>query len=70
MRESSRRGLDLPSELRARGWNVAVPPDGAETFMGYEEGWTALEPSEMPSIPRSRKSSAARSLKQKAGCND
>jgi hypothetical protein len=61
MRESSQRGLDLPSELRARGWNVAVPPGGAETFMGYPEGWTELEPSEMPSIRPSRKSSGAQS---------
>ena len=61
MRESSQRGLHLPSELRLRGWNVAVLPGGAETFMGYPEGWTELERSEMPSIQRSRKPSGGQS---------
>lgn len=48
MRVTSSRGLDLPAELRYRGWNVAVRPDGAETFMGFPVGWTELDPSETP----------------------
>lgn len=55
MRQTSKRGLDLPSELRLRDWNVAVSPDGAETFMGFPPGWTELKPSEMPSSRKSRK---------------
>lgn len=54
MRESSARGLDLPSELRCLDWNVAVHPAGAETFMGYPAGWTELNHSVTPLSRKSR----------------
>lgn len=37
----------------------ALNPTWVEWLMGYPEGWTALEPSEMPSSRKSRKLSAA-----------
>ena len=65
MRESSARGLDLPSELRFRDWNIAVHPVGAETFMGYPEGWTELKPLEIRSFRKSRNGSSGASSKRK-----
>lgn len=65
MRESSARGLDLPSELRWLDWNVAVHPVGAETYMGYPAGWTELKPSETPLCRKSQNGLAGGSSKQK-----
>ncbi len=36
-------------------------PEWVEWLMGYPAGWTALEPSEIPSSRKSRKSSAGQS---------
>jgi hypothetical protein len=41
-------------------------PQWCESFMGYPQGWTALEPSEMPSSRRSSKKSAAQSSRNKS----
>lgn len=49
MRLISRRGLDLPSWLRAMtDLTGGINPYWAEGFMGFPEGWTELEPSETP----------------------
>jgi hypothetical protein len=54
---------DLSSGLTLTDWlwlNVGrgmVDPGSAEQLMGFPIGWTELEPSAMPSSPKSRKSS-------------
>jgi hypothetical protein len=67
MRETSARGLDLPSVLRLLFPDSTglVRPSWGEVRMGYPIGWTECTPSEIPSSPKSRKSSAARSSRTK-----
>jgi hypothetical protein len=58
-------GRDLVTDVGGQ-----LNPTWVEWLMGYPLGWTALEPSEMPSSRRSRKSSAARSSStQNDGCS-
>jgi hypothetical protein len=58
-------GRDLVTDVGGQ-----LNPTWFEWLMGYPLGWTALEPSEMPSSRRSRKSSAARSSStQNDGCS-
>ena len=53
-------GPDLPSVAGG-----SLNPTWVEWLMGFPAGWTALEPSEMPSSRKSSKKSAARSCEPK-----
>jgi hypothetical protein len=50
MRETSQRGLDLPSLIRLRFPESTglLDPSWAEGHMGFPIGWTELPPSETP----------------------
>jgi site-specific DNA-cytosine methylase len=63
MWESSARGLDLSSTLRAvfPESTGIINPSWGEGYMGFPTGWTELEPSVTPSSRKSRKSSGERS---------
>lgn len=57
------RGYTLPTQVMiSEGLpSGSLNPEWVEWLMGYPAGWTALEPSEMPSSPRLSKRSVARS---------
>lgn len=63
MRRLSSRGNDLPAFLRMLipDKSGLIDPCWAEEYMGFPSGWTAFEPSAMPSFRKSRKSSGGRS---------
>ena len=56
--------------LRSSFEEKYAPPSLYERLMGYQDGHTALPPSEIPSSRRSRKSSGGRSSKQKVRLDD
>lgn len=67
MRETSARGLDLPSTLRLLFPDSTglVRPSWAEARMGYPIGWTECTPSETPSSHKSQHGLDTESQKQK-----
>ena len=58
---SPKDGMTMTDWLWLNVGHGRLHPESAEWMMGYPEGWTALEPSEMPSPRRSRKSSGGQS---------
>jgi hypothetical protein len=49
--------LRVHALVNEHGWRIH--PDFTEALMGFPMGWTEIEPSEMPSLRKSRKRSAA-----------
>jgi hypothetical protein len=59
--KASQATLEKNSRPLSEQIGGSLNPTWVEWLMGFPLGWTAFEPSEMPSSPRSRKSSAAQS---------